>query len=389
MDENAPYDAGPHHEGAHPGGPHRDGPCPGGPRDDGSPHGGAPYSIGDLARRTGLPVKTVRFYSDRGIVPPAGRTAAGYRRYGADAVARLDLVRTLRELGLDLATVRRVADRELPLPEVAAAHAAALDVQIRVLRLRRAVLAVAAHRNSDPEELMLVHRLARLTADERTHLVEAFLDEVFHGHAADPAFTGAMRSMTPYLPDDPGPAQVEAWVELAELSGDEEFRSYMRQLIADHAAERARGGGAAMGPRRDLAATVRDLVAPAVAAGLEPDSPDAGPFVRALTDGCVPFLDGADADADTRPGAAPGAHGTGGHGAGGHGSGALARGRRARLLRRLRRMNDPRRERYLRLLAVVNGWPEPPSLAPALDWAVRALAVTPRASGPGPVPAGG
>jgi hypothetical protein len=38
------------------------------------------YSIGDLARRTGLTVKTIRFYSDSGIVAPTGRSPAGYRR---------------------------------------------------------------------------------------------------------------------------------------------------------------------------------------------------------------------------------------------------------------------------------------------------------------------
>ena len=64
------------------------------------------YSIGELARRTGLTVKAIRFYSDRGIVPPTDRSPAGYRRYGIDAVARLDLVRTLRDLGLDLPTIR-------------------------------------------------------------------------------------------------------------------------------------------------------------------------------------------------------------------------------------------------------------------------------------------
>lgn len=61
------------------------------------------YSIGDLARRTGLTVKTIRFYSDSGIVPPTDRSPAGYRLYDIDALARLDLVRTLRDLGLDLA----------------------------------------------------------------------------------------------------------------------------------------------------------------------------------------------------------------------------------------------------------------------------------------------
>lgn len=39
----------------------------------------ARFTIGDLARTTGLPVKTIRWYSDQGLVPPAGRSAAGYR----------------------------------------------------------------------------------------------------------------------------------------------------------------------------------------------------------------------------------------------------------------------------------------------------------------------
>lgn len=51
--------------------------------------GDAIHPIGELARRTGLTVKTIRFYSDRGIVPPAGRSPAGYRLYGSDADGRL------------------------------------------------------------------------------------------------------------------------------------------------------------------------------------------------------------------------------------------------------------------------------------------------------------
>ena len=40
---------------------------------------GLRLTIGQLARRTGLSVKTIRWYSDQGLVPPAGRTASGYR----------------------------------------------------------------------------------------------------------------------------------------------------------------------------------------------------------------------------------------------------------------------------------------------------------------------
>lgn len=105
---------------------------------------GTLYSIGDLSRRTGLTVKAIRFYSDQGIVPPTDRSPARYRLYGLDALARLSLVRTLRELGLDLASVRKVLEREASITEVAEAHADALDVQIRTLRLRRAVCRTAS-----------------------------------------------------------------------------------------------------------------------------------------------------------------------------------------------------------------------------------------------------
>ncbi|MFE3632782.1 MerR family transcriptional regulator [Streptomyces sp. NPDC059168] len=302
------------------------------------------YSIGELARRTGLTVKTIRFYSDRGIVAPTDRSPAGYRLYNIDAVARLDLVRTLRELGLDLPTIRKVVDRELSFPEVAAAHAEALAVQIRVLRLRRAVLTAVAERGSTPEETELMHRLAQLSEDERRRLIGDFLDIVFGGLDAAPAFAGVMRSMTPELPDNPEAEQVQAWVELAEMSLDPDFRAAVRRMAEDQAAEQARSD--TMGPRRDIAAVVRDQAGPALTAGIDPASPQADPIVAAFTAHYAHLLGRPD-DVELR----------------------------RRLATRLESVNDPRRERYLQLLAVVNGWPAPESLAPVFDWSVQALHV--------------
>ncbi|MGW7462305.1 MerR family transcriptional regulator [Streptomyces sp. NPDC054797] len=300
------------------------------------------YSIGELARRTGLTVKTIRFYSDRGIVAPTDRSPAGYRLYGIDAVARLDLVRTLRELGLDLPTIRKVVNHELSLPEVAAAHAEALTVQIRVLRLRRAVLTAVAERGSTPEETERMHQLARLSEDERSRLIGDFLDTVFGGLDAAPAFAGAMRSMTPELPDNPEAEQVQAWVELAEMSLDPGFRAVMRRMVEDQAAEQTRSDVTA--PRRDIAAAVRDQVGPALTAGIAPASPQADPIVAQFTAYYAHLLGRPD-DIELR----------------------------RRLATRLESVNDPRRERYLQLLAVVNGWPAPESLAPVFDWSVHAL----------------
>ncbi|MFF8939322.1 MerR family transcriptional regulator [Streptomyces paradoxus] len=302
------------------------------------------YPIGELARRTGLTIKTIRFYSDRGIVAPTDRSPAGYRLYDIDAVARLDLVRTLRELGLDLPTIRKVVDRELSLPEVAAEHAEALAVQIGVLRLRRAVLMAVAERGSTPEETELMHRLAQLSEDERRRLIGDFLNAVFGGLDAAPAFAGVMRSMTPELPDNPEAEQVQAWVELAEMSLDPDFRTMVRRMVEDQAAEQARSDMKI--PRRDIAAAVRDQAGPALTAGIDPASPQADPIVAAFTAHYAHLLGRPD-DIELR----------------------------RQLATRLESVNDPRRERYLQLLAVVNGWPAPESLAPVFDWSVQALHV--------------
>lgn len=300
--------------------------------------GGTLLPIGELARRTGLTVKAIRFYSDCGIVPPTGRSAAGYRLYDLDAVARLDLVRTLRDLGIDLPTIRKVVDRELSLAQVAAAHAEALATQIRVLRLRRAVATAVARRGSTPEEMDLMHRLARLSEDERRRLIDGFLDAAFGELDAD--LTGIRRTMTPELPDDPEIEQVEAWVGLAELARDPEFGALMRRVAERHLADRVRGDG----PRPDAVAIVRDHVAPALAAGVDPASPQADPYVAGVTARYADLV--------------------------GHPDDAALR---RRLLTLLETAGDPRRQTYFRLLAMVNGWPPPDDLTPSLTWFIAAL----------------
>jgi DNA-binding transcriptional MerR regulator len=294
------------------------------------------YSIGELARRTGVSVKTIRFYSDRGLVPPTDRSPAGYRRYDLAAVARLDLIRTLRELGLDLTTVRRVLDHEIALSDVAAAHAEALTVQIRTLRLRRAILTAVSERGSTPEELNLMHRLARLSEAERDRLIGDFLDTVF---GEDPEFAAIRRTLTAELPDHPTTVQLEAWVELAELSQDSGFRSAVRQMAEDYKAGRGR-----VPLRPDLVARIRQQVDPAVRAGIDPRSPEADAVLRSLTAEYAAAVGSPDDD---------------------H--------LRARLAELLQTANDPRWARYLTLLASINGWAAPEPLAPIYDWTIEAL----------------
>jgi len=290
-------------------------------------------SIGELASRTGLPVRTIRFYSDEGVVPPADRTEAGYRLYGPDALARLGLVRTLRDLGLDLATIRRVLERELSLTDVAAAHAAALDAQIRVLRVQKAVLQAVARRGSDPKEFQKMHRLAQLSDDERKRIVADFLDQTFAGLDIEPGFEARMRSAAPELPDDPAPEQVDAWIELAELVQDAGFRAAIRRMSEQHSTARKAGEERAAPDMQAAAALVAEKAAPQLA----PGSAEAQAIVAEI----LPAF-GAGVD-------------------------------RHQLADRLAAGTDARAERYWQLLAIINGWPPVPATVPAWEWFIAAL----------------
>ena len=180
-----------------------------------------------------------------------------------------------------------------------------------------------------------MHELARLSAEERGRLIDDFWDAVFGGAETDPGFEARLRSARPELPDDPGPEQVDAWVELATLAGDEAFRATVRTMTArgpaDPAAARARS------------ALVADRAGAALEAGIDPASAAARP----LADELAAALLGPERAGD------PAA--------------------RAALADELATFSDARVERFWRLLAVVNGWGEVASTRPAYEWTIAAL----------------
>jgi excisionase family DNA binding protein len=65
------------------------------------------YRVSELARRTGVPASTLRFYEQAGLLP-AERTGSGYRVYGEEAVARLEFIGAAKHLGLLLEEIREL-----------------------------------------------------------------------------------------------------------------------------------------------------------------------------------------------------------------------------------------------------------------------------------------
>ncbi|GAA2603263.1 MerR family transcriptional regulator [Actinomadura fulvescens] len=118
-------------------------------------------TVDELAARAGVSVRTVRFYAGRGLLPPPrlrGRTGL----YGADHLARLELVRELQSLGLTLAAIEKHLEK-IP-----------LDAPPEDLALQRALLSPWAPER--PEELdrhELDRRAGRHLDDDALKRLEA------------------------------------------------------------------------------------------------------------------------------------------------------------------------------------------------------------------------
>ncbi|WP_327167592.1 MerR family transcriptional regulator [Streptomyces subrutilus] len=67
--------------------------------------------IGEAAAAAGTTARALRFYEQRGLLPPPVRTASGQREYGAGEVARVRVIRDLLALGLTVEDLRGCADR--------------------------------------------------------------------------------------------------------------------------------------------------------------------------------------------------------------------------------------------------------------------------------------
>nr|WP_312871920.1 MerR family transcriptional regulator [Amycolatopsis acididurans] len=292
------------------------------------------FTIGELARRTGLPVKTIRFYSDEGLLPPTDRTPSGYRLYDTRSLARLELIRTLRELGLGLTDVALVLAEETTVPLLAARHIEALDEQIRRLRLRRAVLRAVVKRKSELEEVKLMNELASMSDEERVRLVDEFWSEMSEGIELDPEFAARVHGAKPTLPDDPTPEQVQAWVEFAELIQDPEFRRLVRGMSERRSAELAEGAGS-LGRQEnwfEWSARAQQYVD----AGVAPSSEQG----RALAEEMLAASGATD---------------------------------RRELADQISAYTDVRAERYWQLLGIMNGWPPFPGGIAAAEWISVAL----------------
>lgn len=114
--------------------------------------------IGELAERSGVPAKTIRFWESSGLLADPARTPSGYRDYDNGAADRLRFIRHAQTAGLTLAEIRQVlsiSDRGEPpcghVTELIHQHLSEVEHRIRELEQTRVLLGRLAERAADQD----------------------------------------------------------------------------------------------------------------------------------------------------------------------------------------------------------------------------------------------
>ena len=91
------------------------------------------WKVGELAKRTGLSVRTLHHYDEIGLLSPSGRTETGHRLYSNEDVLRLQQIRSLKALGFSLEEVRACLEgASFSAERVIELHVFGLKEQIRL-----------------------------------------------------------------------------------------------------------------------------------------------------------------------------------------------------------------------------------------------------------------
>ncbi|WP_157126279.1 MerR family transcriptional regulator [Nocardia mikamii] len=218
-------------------------------------------TIGELSGRTGVPVRTIRFYCDEGVLE-AHRSAAGHRLFdAATAVDRLQLVRRLRALGLGLHAIMGVLTGATSITDAVAIEKASLDTELAALTWRRAAL--AAVRDASPARLELLAAVGdrRRAYDDLVAFWRRLLTPI-----APELFDAFVDMNIPAPPADPTPGQVVAYAELATAATDPVLTAALAKQLWRHDPTHVRDKRALLAGIAEACA----IVDPLVAAHVEP-----------------------------------------------------------------------------------------------------------------------
>src|SRR6059058_707764 len=97
------------------------------------------FTIEQVATRTGFTKRTLRYYEEVGLLPPAGRTEGNYRRYSEADIQRIERIKELRNLlGFSLSDIRQLLQAEEERGLIKMAYRQETDADGKIAQLNRA-----------------------------------------------------------------------------------------------------------------------------------------------------------------------------------------------------------------------------------------------------------
>lgn len=193
------------------------------------------HSIGEVSRISGVPVKTIRYYADIGLLQPAEVSESKYRLYTAAEIWRLGLIRTLRHFDFRIEEIRKIISGHLSVSDAIALQLDALDTQVRHLERIQTILRQAEKGIENPERsLEYLHGIGEalsMEAEDRSQFLAERLRAAFVTENAPEEWRereGYLRGISLQLPEELSPEQATAWIELVELVDDPDFATGCR-----------------------------------------------------------------------------------------------------------------------------------------------------------------
>jgi MerR family transcriptional regulator, thiopeptide resistance regulator len=119
--------------------------------------------VGELAKQTGISVRTLHYYDEIGLLSPSGRTDADYRLYAQADIVRLQQIMSLRQLGFSLLEIREC----LQSPDFSLHH----TIQLHITRLREQIQ--LSHKLLHRLEIIDFHAATSITIDDLIQSIEA------------------------------------------------------------------------------------------------------------------------------------------------------------------------------------------------------------------------
>jgi DNA-binding transcriptional MerR regulator len=185
--------------------------------------------IGELAQRTNVPVETIRYYSDIGVMSPTVVTESGYRYYSTEDSMRLELIRALRDAGISLPLIKEILQDKDKTSAVFEHHLKTLEASIQDLQRQHALVQLTLE-NGGEKPLRYFkerHILVSLTGDKRRDFIGRQLNLALFDFPVEANWKSNVwfwQETVLTFPETTDTNQIQVWLEFVDLLRDTSFQ---------------------------------------------------------------------------------------------------------------------------------------------------------------------